>query len=47
MRELTVTHGFIEGMRDLDYREGENVEYEFRSADGKIAERAGRPLRNL
>jgi hypothetical protein len=28
-------------MRDLGYTEGENIAYEFRSAEGKIAERAG------
>jgi putative ABC transport system substrate-binding protein len=28
-------------MRDLGYTEGENIEYELRSAEGKIAERAG------
>ena len=28
-------------MRELGYREGENIEYEARSAEGRIAERAG------
>jgi putative ABC transport system substrate-binding protein len=32
---------FLEVMRDLGYTEGENIEYELRSAEGKIAERAG------
>jgi putative tryptophan/tyrosine transport system substrate-binding protein len=39
MRELTITQGFLEGMRDLGYIEGENVQYELRSAEGKVAER--------
>jgi putative ABC transport system substrate-binding protein len=41
MRKLTITQAFVEGMRELGYREGENIEYEARSAEGKIAERAG------
>jgi putative tryptophan/tyrosine transport system substrate-binding protein len=41
MRGLTITQAFIEGMRELGYIEGENIEYEFRSAEGKVAERAG------
>jgi putative ABC transport system substrate-binding protein len=40
-RELSITRAFLEGMRDLGYTEGENVAYEFRSAEGKVAERAG------
>jgi putative ABC transport system substrate-binding protein len=32
---------FLGGMRDLGYSEGENIEYEFRSAEGKVAERTG------
>jgi ABC-type uncharacterized transport system substrate-binding protein len=41
MRELTITQGFMEGMRDLGYVEGDNVHYELRSAEGKVAERVG------
>jgi putative ABC transport system substrate-binding protein len=41
MRELTITQGFIEGMRDLGYIEGDNVQYELRSAEGKVTERVG------
>jgi putative ABC transport system substrate-binding protein len=41
MRELTITQGFLEGMRDLGYLEGENIHYELRSAEGKVAERVG------
>jgi putative ABC transport system substrate-binding protein len=41
MRELGITRAFMEGMRNLGYIEGHNIEYELRSADGKIAERAG------
>jgi putative ABC transport system substrate-binding protein len=40
-RELSITRAFLEGMRGLGYIEGENIEYEFRSAEGKVAERAG------
>jgi putative ABC transport system substrate-binding protein len=40
-RELSITRAFLEGMRDLGYTEGENIEYELRSAEGKVAERAG------
>jgi putative tryptophan/tyrosine transport system substrate-binding protein len=41
MRELTITQGFLEGMRDLGYVEGDNIHYELRSAEGKVAERVG------
>jgi ABC-type uncharacterized transport system substrate-binding protein len=41
MRELSITEGFMEGMRDLGYIEGDNVYYELRSAEGKVAERIG------
>jgi len=41
MRELSITKALMEGMRDLGYVEGENIEYVLRSAEGKIAERAG------
>jgi putative ABC transport system substrate-binding protein len=41
MRELNITKAFIQGMQDLGYVEGENIEYELRSAEGKIAERSG------
>jgi putative ABC transport system substrate-binding protein len=41
MRELTITQGFLEGIRDLGYIEGENVRYDLRSAEGKVAERVG------
>lgn len=41
MRQLTITQAFLGGMRDLGYVEGENIEYIFRSAEGKVAERAG------
>jgi len=41
MRELSITQAFMEGMRDLGYVEGENIRYELRSAEGKIAERIG------
>jgi putative ABC transport system substrate-binding protein len=41
MRELTITQAFLEGMRDLGYAEGENIDYIFRSVEGKVAERAG------
>lgn len=37
----SLVQAFIEGMRDLGYIEGENIEYELRSAEGKIAERVG------
>jgi putative ABC transport system substrate-binding protein len=40
-RELSITRAFLEGMRNLGYIEGENIEYEIRSAEGKVAERAG------
>jgi ABC-type uncharacterized transport system substrate-binding protein len=40
MRELGLSQALMGGMRDLGYIEGENIEYEFRSADGKVAERA-------
>ena len=40
-RELSTTRAFLEGMRNLGYVEGENIEYEIRSAEGKVAERAG------
>jgi putative ABC transport system substrate-binding protein len=41
MRELSITQAFMEGMRDLGYVEGENIQYELRSAEGKITERIG------
>jgi putative tryptophan/tyrosine transport system substrate-binding protein len=41
MRELTITQGFMEGMRDLGYVEGKNIHYELHSAEGKVAERMG------
>ena len=41
MRGLSITQGFMEGMRDLGYIEGDNVYYELRSAEGKVAERVG------
>ena len=41
MRELSITKAFMEGMRDLGYVEGENVVYELRSTEGKVAERTG------
>ena len=41
MRDLSITKGFLEGMRDLGYIEGDNVHYELRSAEGKVAERMG------
>jgi putative ABC transport system substrate-binding protein len=40
-RELSITRAFLEGMRNLGYIEGENIEYEIRSTEGKVAERAG------
>ena len=47
MRELSITQAFIEGMRELGYSEGENIEYEFHSADGKIADRSGPIVQEL
>jgi putative ABC transport system substrate-binding protein len=41
IRELSITKALMEGMRDLGYLEGENIEYVLRSAEGKVAERAG------
>jgi hypothetical protein len=41
MRGLSITQGFMEGMRDLGYIEGDNVYYELRTAEGKVAERVG------
>jgi putative ABC transport system substrate-binding protein len=41
MRELSITQAFMEGMRDLGYFEGENIQYLLRSTEGKIAERTG------
>jgi ABC-type uncharacterized transport system substrate-binding protein len=46
-RQLSIAQSFLQGMRDLGYREGENVEYEFRSAEGKIAERSGQITEEL
>jgi putative tryptophan/tyrosine transport system substrate-binding protein len=40
-REGSLLQAFLEGMRDLGYIEGENIEFDFRSAEGKVAERAG------
>jgi putative ABC transport system substrate-binding protein len=40
-RELNITQALLEGMRNLGYIEGENIEYEIRSAEGKVVERAG------
>ena len=39
--ELSITRAFLAGMVELGYEEGENIEYEFGSAEGKVAERAG------
>jgi putative ABC transport system substrate-binding protein len=41
MRELSITKAFMEGMRDLGYFEGENIQYVLRSTEGKITERTG------
>lgn len=41
VREVTITKAFMEGMRDLGYFEGENIQYVLRSTEGKIAERTG------
>jgi putative ABC transport system substrate-binding protein len=41
MRELSITKALMEGMRDLGYVEGKNIEYVLRSAEGKVVERAG------
>jgi|SRR6516165_1207598 len=39
MRELSITKAFMEGMRDLGYVEGENIEYVLRSTEGKMVAR--------
>ena len=41
IRELPITKAFMQGMRDLGYFEGENIQYVLRSTEGKIAERTG------
>jgi len=41
IRELPITKAFMEGMRDLGYFEGDNIQYVLRSTEGKIAERTG------
>jgi ABC-type uncharacterized transport system substrate-binding protein len=41
VREVTITKTFMEGMRDLGYFEGENIQYVLRSTERKIAERTG------
>src|SRR5215475_7778131 len=41
IRELPIAKSFMEGMRDLGYFEGENIQYVLRSTEGKVAERTG------
>ena len=47
MRELGLSQALMGGMRDLGYVEGENIEFEFHSADGRIAERSGPIVQEL
>jgi len=41
IHQSSLVQAFLRGMRDLGYTEGENIEYELLSAEGKVAERAG------